>query len=441
MLNFHKSLPVRVGKIIAIFSVSLVACYTVLLTMLYAWGSAKATHSVLLHETHQFLQAYAKDPSIPLPMSQSLQGYIGINTLPSHVTEAFPPERWNTIYKTPEGILYTPRHYENGEGHRHLQISDLPDRDEKFYLYYEIIVPYTFIDRIKERFRILAFIGAVIVALMLMVFHRVIQRALMPIGALSDWVQCNHKSEEDLNPLPASIQDDEIGELANTLYTALDRIHHQNDHERQFLRNASHELRTPIAIIRNSMDVLEHFKKKDKLKPEKLNELHLRMRRASDTMKAVTEAILWLAQAEKGNTNAPIKKETDISALVENLVAENRNLIQGRPVSVEIDITDLQPKTIETSLLHIALDNLIRNAFQHANEGTVRISSESPDSITIANANPTYDCSQSCDKNTQLTVDRGGFGLGLALVKKIAQTQNWQFSFTIDDQAIAKLNF
>ncbi len=441
MLNFHKSLPVRVGKIIAIFSVSLVACYTVLLTMLYAWGSAKATHNVLLHETYQFLQAYQNDPNIPLPLSQSLQGYIGIDTLPAHVIEAFPLASWDEIYRTPEGILYTSKHYEHGEGHRHLQISDLPSRDEKFYLYYEIIVPYTFIDRIKERFRILALVGAIIVALMLMVFHKVVQRALLPIGALSDWVQCNHKSKEKLSPLPSAIQDDEIGELASTLYTALDKIHHQNDHERQFLRNASHELRTPIAIIRNSIDVLEHVKKLDKLSPEKEEELLLRIRRAGNTMKAVTEAILWLAQAEKGHANAPIKAETNIQGLIKELVEENQNLIQNRPITVDLHIEDIQPKNIEAALLHIALDNLIRNAFQHTNEGTIHISSPSTHTIEIINPNPTYDCSQSCDINIEQTLDRGGFGLGLALVKKIAQTQHWHFEFSIGEQSVATLTF
>lgn len=440
MTNFTKSLPVRVGKIIAIFSISLVACYTVLLTMLFAWGSAKATHGVLLYESARFLDAYSKDPSTPLPQSQTLQGYIGLNTIPQSIMKAFPPENWDTLYKTQEGIMYVPKRYPNGDGHLHLQVSDLPGREEKFYLYYEIVVPDSVEEHIKNKFRVLALAGAIMVTLMLLVFYRVIQRALMPIGSLSEWVKRNH-DREILEALPADIRDDEIGQLARTLHQSLQHIHEQNSRERQFLRNASHELRTPIAIIRNTMDVLDHIRKQPTINQNKERDLLLRIRRASDTMKAVTEAILWLAHPKK-SSSSPSRSSIELNTLIKELIEENSNLLQNKSVEVECQLDGLAPLQIEEALIYITLDNLIRNAFQHCMQGEILIDSPIPNTIRITNPSPHYDHCNASKEDIEFCVDTGGFGLGLSLVKKIAETQQWEFNFTVDEhKAVALLSF
>ena len=51
-------------------------------------------------------------------------------------------------------------------------------------------------------------------------------------------------------------RDDELGRLASTFDSMLDRLEQAFEHQRQFVADASHELRTPLAIIRSDLDIL-----------------------------------------------------------------------------------------------------------------------------------------------------------------------------------------
>ena len=431
----HFSLRNRIGKIVLIFSILLVSFYTTMLAMLYEWGLADATHGIVWQEAELYKVAYAKDNKAPLPNTQTLKGYIGEENLPQDILQWFPVTRWASQPINEDRLLYRFSKNPGMESHYHLLISSLPDNSDRFFIYYNITVSDQVAAKVWRKFKLLAIIGGILVVVMLLVFKTTIAQSLKPITSISKWID-NLDQKNPPDKLPNDIQADEIGQMAESLHSALQRIHHYNERERQFLRNASHELRTPIAIIRNAMDVLEC---KRKMGNNDIDGVLQRIRRAGDTMKSVTEAILWLAIE---NYSAPSKQNTHLQDLVKDVVEENKSLTDGNEVDLSVNVDQLAEVHMEKALAHIVLDNLIRNAFQHCGNGQIRIEATSPYSVHIINTNHSYSYDAPKQQDAAEALTTGSFGLGLTLVQKITEKQAWRFTFTIDEHcANAELHF
>jgi signal transduction histidine kinase len=181
--------------------------------------------------------------------------------------------------------------------------------------------------------------------------------------------------------------------------------------EREFLKYASHELRTPISILRTNSAFL------DKVSPNpssKEREIRDRIQRASLTMKGITEVLLWLGRDE----DYPIPYEdVELSEFLSQLVAEQQFLFDGKDVDLALKLescTQYLPK----EALRILLTNLIRNAFQHTDSGTINIIQQE-NKVVIENP---YDEGSFLNKD----VNEIGFGLGLKLSHKLADRLDWE---------------
>lgn len=425
----QQSLRITVSRIITGFAFVVVLFYTFMMLQLKDSGLRDATHSVLFHEAQLYLEQRAKDPNAPLPNSYSLKGYVGEDSLPDEITKVFPPEKRDFWHRRASGIYYTISIDDRFYWHHHLLIKPIPNSNEELFLHYRLGMDKNIDHNLWGNVRQVAYVGFALVIAMLLVLRKFIRRAFKPLGSLTNWINTLKIGEKPKN-LPNDIQPDEIGQLANTLFDALLKNSEFNERERAFLRNASHELRTPIAIIRNTMDVLEH-KTKNKF-PELEPQLQ-RIRRASDSMKAVTEAILWLAME---NYSTPKTQTTNLHTLVQEIVEQNKNLLQSSNIEIELNIDQLGDAEVEHALAYITLDNLVRNAYQHCQGG--KICFEAKDSLSIRISNQRLKASDRHEAH----VDTGGFGLGLALVQKIAQKRSWRFEFSQDDDtAVAFLSF
>ncbi len=425
-MNIHckTSLRHKVGKIIAIFSTIIIIFYTGVMAFLLEWGLANGAGSIIWQESRLFLKEYKENPDAPLAKGRSVNGYIGAESLPPHLQNIFSEkikflnpdtmrDRWYLLTDNSTELV-----------HHNILISKIPEEDRHLFVHYQLIIPKNVEFHIWDTMYYTAIIGGVLVIFMLLIFRKVLQRSLNPLQSLSKWID---RIEENnaLEELPKDIPENEIGQVASSLFYALERINISNEREKQFLRNASHELRTPIAIIRNTMDVIEHKKKTG---DDKIDHLLERVRRASDTMKAVTEAILWLAIE---NYSPPSQSNTNLKKLIEDLVEENKALLQDRSVNLNMDIDGLDSLEVEHSLIYIVYDNLIRNAFQHASHGEISITSSGKHSLEIANNR--QDLEEIDDQRAMKKLSTGNFGLGLALVNKISEKMGWSFSFNIEN--------
>lgn len=215
---------------------------------------------------------------------------------------------------------------------------------------------------------------------------------------------------------------DELTELSDTLDAMLDRVERTIDEERRFAANASHELRTPHAIIRTMVEVAQ-------ADPggRDVDLLPQRIATTNERAIATTEALLTLARAARGTEldRSPV----DLAGVVAEAVDQEGTDAAARGIRLD---TALSPAVVSgnRALLAQLATNLVRNAVVHNVEGGwVRVSvSTSPAELVVANSGAVLD-PMMVETLTEPFVrvagrtrgTDGGSGLGLAIVASIVR--------------------
>lgn len=252
--------------------------------------------------------------------------------------------------------------------------------------------------------------GIVVFALLLIM---VMRRVASPVEALRDWAKS--LNAESLQQPPPEFKYKELNTLAEIVHNSLNSVQESLDREHEFLRNASHELRTPIAVIRTNVELLNKINSKSPM-TSKQQQVVERIERAGFTMSHLTETLLWLSRDESLSLiPEPVKLDEQIMQTVEDL----SYLLRGKSVNVELNTSKWQIELPATAC-RIVLANLIRNAFQHTHSGVVTISQQQGQ-VIIRNENDDVDSTIESDSHTHDL----GFGLGLKLTDKLTARFNW----------------
>ncbi|HEX7746232.1 MAG TPA: histidine kinase dimerization/phospho-acceptor domain-containing protein, partial [Micromonosporaceae bacterium] len=222
------------------------------------------------------------------------------------------------------------------------------------------------LDAVAESTRLLAVLLAIgLPALLLAVggtIWRVVGRALAPVDAIR--AEVDEISAAQLHrrvPQPATT--DEIGRLASTMNRMLDRLERARTRERRFVADASHELRSPIAAIRQQAEVaLAH--------PGRLPEGELARTAHAESlrMQALVDDLLLLAQADEHAL--PLRRRpVDLDDLV---LAEARRVRDGAALrdqaELRVETSGVTATRIDgdPAALRRVLRNIGDNAARHA---------------------------------------------------------------------------
>lgn len=170
--------------------------------------------------------------------------------------------------------------------------------------------------------------------------------------------------------LPVANPRDELGRLAGTFNELLERLAASFAQQRQFMADASHELRTPVATTRTAAAVaLQQPHRSEEEYRETLQIIDDQTGRLA----RVVEDMFTLARADAGNypvQRAPLYLEE----LVEDVARGARVLAARKTVSIEDIVPEDAPFTGDEDLLRRMVGNLMDNAVKHAPAGsTVRV--------------------------------------------------------------------
>ena len=262
-------------------------------------------------------------------------------------------------------------------------------------------------------------LGLVVLVLFAGVLMILLRSVSKPVERLRLWAQgLNEHTLEQ--PVP-EFKYQELNELAGIGHSSLQHVREGLVREREFVSHASHELRTPIAVIRSSVELLHKLEEKG---PSKGANAIRRIDHASHTMTDLTETLLWLSRQDHDDL---VISEIQPGKMLSTLVQDLQYLLTGKQVEVEL-ATDDEVCSIPPTALRIVCGNLIRNAFQHTQSGTVSIR-QSGQTLTINNCEDNTD---QCDDST--TGNELGYGLGLDLVRRVTAKLGWtyQHRFTAD---------
>jgi signal transduction histidine kinase len=250
------------------------------------------------------------------------------------------------------------------------------------------------------------------------------RRIVAPVTALADAVAASSPP----STLPGLDADDEIGVLARAFAHRTDELQRFLMRERLFTGDVSHELRTPLTVMLGAAELL-----KSRLDGQPAQqEIAERMRRvAADTTQRVA-ALLRLSRAPEQLTAA----RTSINPVIRAEVERYRPLLQGKPVQCHVEEDGEVWVDARPELVGIAAGNLIRNAFQHTERGTVIVRLETT-RIVIEDTGPGLP-----DAVTRHLFERfvqggkdttEGTGLGLSIVKRVAEYLGWEVRFERPD--------
>ncbi len=215
-------------------------------------------------------------------------------------------------------------------------------------------------------------------------------------------------------------RDDEVGILANALESSMKRIKAFIEREKEFTRNASHELRTPVTIIKGAAELMRQVPESSS---QSVNKPLKRIERSVKDMETLIETFLWMSREETSVT----EETAFVSNVIRASIEENQYLLEGKPVEVEyISDNNIKVKASEP-VIKIAVTNLIRNAFQYTREGSIAICLRD-NKFEISDTGTGID-EDILDKATIPHVrseSSKGFGIGLAIVKRLCDRFGWR---------------
>lgn len=249
------------------------------------------------------------------------------------------------------------------------------------------------------------------------------ENILLPIREMTEAVRSI--SEKNMNiRLNVSSSKKELKDLARTFNEMMDRIEDGYNRQRQFVSDASHELRTPIAVIQGYVDMLNRWGKDDK---EVLQEAIGAIKNETENMKDLVEKLLFLARNDKG-TLILQKEKFNLSSLLEETIKETTIIDKNHKLFFNIrkDINIYADRNRIKQAIRIFLDNATKytpeggiiniNLYTERNNAVIEVA-DTGIGMTEEEMKHIFDRFYRSDKSRKKY--KGGHGLGLSIAKII----------------------
>lgn len=234
----------------------------------------------------------------------------------------------------------------------------------------------------------------------------------VPMEKLREWA--SKLSADNLTSKAPDFRYSELNALAELIRTSLMSVQQSLQREHDFLKHASHELRTPIAVVRSSVELLKRLLPEPHAKQKAVLQ---RIENAGYTMSDLTDTLLWLSREDELPTAT---QDVKLADLLTQLSEELHYLLSGKPVQLNLNCT-ATTLVCNLAACRIVFANLIRNAFQHTQNGWVTIEQKGAEVVITNHNNDVLS-----EESTEL-----GFGLGLNLTEKLTKRLGWHY----DNQA------
>jgi signal transduction histidine kinase len=300
-------------------------------------------------------------------------------------------------------------------------LTFVSERDgQRLYLVFEV----------EQVNRLLILFGLIPLALALTVVYlalysgyRVSRRAVSPVVALAHQVQQLDPAAPDASGLalarPAEA-DAEIQVLSDALQGLVTRVSAFAERERQFTRDTSHELRTPLTVIKMAVDRMMQDPQFDDTAIEALQ----RIRKSAEDMEALTAAFLLLArETGEGLPLDWVCVNDIVAAELERYRIIEPDSAVGTSVEADCQLMVYANEKVLASVI----GNLLRNALAYTDAGAVSVRM-GLDSVTIKDTGPGMDSGQIAQAFKPWSRGgrrRGGFGVGLTIVKRFSERFDW----------------
>ncbi len=275
-----------------------------------------------------------------------------------------------------------------------------------------------------------------VIILTLFIFTRLIAgKSIRPIEKVITTAEKITQANLDQR-IPLPYHHDELYRLSATFNALLDRMQDAFQREKHFTANASHELKTPLAVVKGTLEVLvrkprerEHYETRIQFCLKELNR-----------MAKLIDQLLMLARYESNKMQAHIETIA-LSPHIESVVERMQPSASTKDISITVDNSENARIAADSGMLDMIFENILSNAIKYSPTGSSvaiavkRIANTFVCSITDQGIGiPEEKLNAIFERFYRVDESRnsgtGGFGLGLSIVKKLADLQHIKVAVT-----------
>jgi len=222
----------------------------------------------------------------------------------------------------------------------------------------------------------------------------------------------------------------EFEELNQSLSKLIDHNISVFKTQKEFTENASHELQTPLAILKNKLDIL--LQNEDIT--EKQYHIAEEMNRALTRSSRINKNLLLLAKIDNSQfDNSEIIQFDELLGQSMDILQEH---FEQKNISVDKNISSNVKVNGNSSLIEVLINNLILNAIRHtSSDGAISVKLTNS-VFEVANSGTEKLNSDLLFKRfSKLSTDNNGSGLGLSIIQEICKFQNWTINYKFENNA------
>lgn len=286
-----------------------------------------------------------------------------------------------------------------------------------------------------QRIATYVLLGLILITLIIDLFYT--RFLLRPLIKIIQTKIINRKFPFNENTVPIKTTTSDFRFLDDSLIKLMEQIHLAFEKEREFTANASHELMTPIGILQNKIENLMGEPEIGDLVQERL----IGMQKTLNRLKRIVHSLLLISRIE--NDQFTKKESVKVFELFEDILDEIGHRLSEKNISLETYLSkDIVLKNINRDLLFQMIYNLINNAIRYNKESGFihikdRFNADGTYAIDLIDSGigiPKEEISTIFNrfKKANKSEDSGGYGLGLSIVKSIADYHQISISVESD---------
>lgn len=330
-----------------------------------------------------------------------------------------------------------PNPYDEDDGEdRFRGLSSSVDIDGQLYR----LTVETNVEESDETFAAVALVTLVFFVVLIFGFillnRRIAKSTWKPFEAILKSLRSFELSRDEQVQLPQTdiLEFEELNASLRELIQGTIRTYQQ---QKAFTENASHELQTPIAVLKSKLDVLMQ---QPELTP-KLSALVNDLATPLSRLTRINKNLLLLAKVE--NKQYADLAPQNVQDYLHTALALFEDYIQSKSLTITNLCEDLLPVQANAFLMETLVHNLLSNAIKHTRDGGELILESEPRALTIRNSgNEPLKLDRLFERFTSVTNDQVSSGLGLSIIQEIVHRYGWSIRYDfLENKHVFKVDF
>lgn len=298
--------------------------------------------------------------------------------------------------------------------------------------YYELKLMISILERDDMVEAMLWYLGALFLLFLICTsigIQLVLKGVFRPLHRLLDWLHCIQPGKE-VPPLDNPTKIREFRQLSDAALDMGNRSYKAYEEQKQFIENASHELQTPLAIVRGKVELLAESEGMTEQQMEQLDEIYATLGRAVK----LNKSLLLLSRIENGQYTE--MEDVSVDEILDELLPNLMDIYEHKQVRL-IRKREEQPFIIRCnhSLAQILVSNLVKNSLLHnREEGELQVLT-TPTSLVIKNTGDVPLDGEKLFRRFYHGMDgkKDSTGLGLAIARSIALSSSLKLTYEWQD--------